>query len=274
MKKYLLPPLFILFYIFFSVSSNAQDQQLDVDFQQLDVIKLRTNVFFEGKIIEYRHDTLVVLQTVDGRLFHFHPKIISKISQKLVDEDGRRVKRQRVIRPYAFEEKGVYLQLSAGFNAAETAGPWIDEVVHGKDFTVSAGYKFNRYLGVGLGVGAHYYYSQGKGVYPVFAEARGYLTARKVAPYYAVAAGYGFAVKDEDKGIQEANGGLLFHPALGLRIGGSDNVNFIFDVGVKFQRVNYQTIDWGVWRPTDSVVRFADNDVFYKRLTIRAGIVF
>lgn len=89
------------------------------------------------------------------------------------------------------------------------------------EIDVTAGYRFNEYLRVGLGFGGRYYFdnkavrwSSSEWAFPIYANVRGNIIPtmeRSVVPYYSV--DLGGTVQD----------GFLFRPAIGLRIGQKRN---------------------------------------------------
>jgi len=91
---------------------------------------------------------------------------------------------------------------------------------------------------------------------------------------YKLQAGYGFAFKDEDRNIMDAEGGLMWYPALGVRFGAAKSANFMFDFGVKVQTANY------IFNATNVQQRWSirevriKNDMTYRRFVVRTAILF
>ena len=265
----------LIFVLALSVNFTfAQSEKNSTGIHYVDVIKLRGGVEFRGKIIKYLHNQFVTLQTPDGQVHNFNAKDVKKITQERIDQFGES---HRESRPYAFQEEGRYFAFYAGLIGGTAAGPGVTDRVMGNEISLVIGHQFNRWIGMGLGVGASYFYpGAGEGVYPLFVEARGYLNQLKIAPYYSVSAGYGFAFKNEDRNIMSAEGGPMFHPAIGFRFGAAPKINFVMDIGVKFQNATYMRDTrgwgWGGWIPEEP--NFTTHHMYYKRLEIRAGMVF
>ena len=129
-------------------------------------------------------------------------------------------------------------------------------------------YQLNRWIGAGVGVGYdNFSFENSETISPVFMEMRGYFTQRIKSPYYAVKAGYGFALKDEDDNITEARGGYMIHPALGFRLTADEDLNVLLDVGYKFQHATFHRES--PWGPD-----FWEKEITFRRLTVRLGLMF
>lgn len=265
-----------VFFLLLVQTSLAQETKSK--YKTKDAIYLtHQNHYIIGSIVENHPDSLVVIQLKNGRLLHIGSNRIAEIKKVQVNRRGRviRPKKPKPKREYLskFREQGWYRYLGGALNRGYVAH-WNEDAVYGFDLNVSGGYQFNRLLGVGMGVGSHYYYGRGQGVFPIFTEVRGYFSPKAISSYYNVGLGWGFTGRDQSKDIQQAQGGIFFHPALGIRLGGSDMVNFIFDLGVKIQRINYNTTDWGAPRVPGEESPLHVNRVRYTRLTLRAGMIF
>ena len=178
---------------------------------------------------------------------------------------------------YEFKEKGLY---NVNYIAAM---PSYKMKQLGFGLSANTGYMFNRYIGVGLGLGIDMYdlgnsfesVQPGWGpvstispidfVVPVSLDVRGYIFGKEIAYYYAASIGYGFIRQSEDVNVSDANGGLMFQPALGIRIGGKKHFNVCVDLGVKFQKVDFITNNF-FESGTDHY--FID----YKRFIFRIGL--
>lgn len=102
------------------------------------------------------------------------------------------------------------------------------------------GYQFSRMLGAGLGVSFDAYdLEDSESVLSVFGHYRGYLSKSIVAPYLGLNAGYGFALTNKSQGVKTAEGGWMFHPEVGLRLGATAKSNFTIALGYRFQDAYY-----------------------------------
>ena len=162
-------------------------------------------------------------------------------------------------RSYAFKETGFYNTFSFFLNFSSSGGA----VLH-----YSAGHRFSRMLGVGLGIGYESNdFDYTRTMVPLYAEARGFFLAEKISPYYAVKIGYGFSLEDPLDGTIDAKGGFMFSPELGVRFGGRA-VNYYLGLEYKLQNATW-TQSWS-W---DGSGQFTDV-VSYRRVNFRTGILF
>jgi hypothetical protein len=160
-------------------------------------------------------------------------------------------------RPYAFKEQGLYQSFSLFLNFADPGGAGIQ---------YSIGHRFNRLLGVGIGLGLESNdFFNNRGMVPVFAEARGYFRSEKISPYYAFKLGYGFALKNNYVEEIDAKGGIYVSPEIGIRFGGRA-VNYYLGMEYKIQKATY--VNSFGWEGTST------DKLTYKRVELRTGIVF
>lgn len=229
-----------------------------------DIVYMKNGSVFYGRIMEYTQGKeLKIKLSTNGTIVTLKDRKVKKIIQGNVKEPVyKKIKRTR--KPYQFKEKGLY---NATYLTTNMGGSAFDatETDYGYGMQTSFGYQFHRLIGVGAGIGMDYYYKgSGENFMPVFGEVRGYLFPKNITPTYSFAAGYGFAFKDEDRNIIEADGGLMIHPAVGIRFGGDKNMNFTLDAGVKIQKGRFVFRNWEV----------IENRMTYKRFVIRAGLLF
>jgi len=127
------------------------------------------------------------------------------------------------------------------------------------------GYQFNRWIGAGMGIGFDGYdIGAGENIIPVYAEARGYFMKKNTTPFYSVALGYGFAGKNDNTGIIEGSGGIMFNPNIGYRIGASAGANFTLALGYKLQKASF-TPRWN---------GEIERKFTYSRLNLKLGLLF
>jgi hypothetical protein len=162
-------------------------------------------------------------------------------------------------RPYAFKETGFYNTFSFFLNFSSSGGAGVH---------YSAGHRFSRLLGVGMGSGIESNdFDYTRNIVPLYVEARGFFLAEKISPYYAVKIGYGFALEDPLEGTIDAKGGFMFSPEIGVRFGGRA-VNYYLGLEYKLQNATW-TQSWS-W---DGSGQFTDV-VSYRRVNFRTGILF
>ncbi len=167
-------------------------------------------------------------------------------------------------KPYMFREQGYYHAATAGIVFATVSEDGSNGV--GSELTAVFGYQKSRMLGFGLGSGVDFYQpGTNEVIMPIFAEVRGYFLPQKVTPYYTVRGGYGIAFKNRDVGIWNAQGGWMFNPAVGYRLGGSKGMNMTLDLGLKFQKAFFE-------RREGSTT--SDIELIYRRMNVRIGFLF
>ena len=227
-----------------------------------DVIYLKDGSEFRGELLEYQ-PTYIKIKALGGKKIVFERTEVEKIIQEPIQIVSKGNKKS-----YAFKEQGLYQAVFASFLPGTAA--WNDDFAEGFGFRGVVGKQWNRWIGTGIGLGIENYYpTQGETVYPLFLELRGYLAAQNVAPYYTLAGGYSFTIKNEEAGIVDAKGGYLLHPAVGLRFGGSAKTNFTLDVGIQLQKATF-TRGGNTWRGAET----QEYQMLYKRLAIRLGMLF
>lgn len=240
MKIYI---LFILFFITHLIS--AQEYQFE------DQIKFKNGHVLTGEIIEYRPDDLVVFQLKGGNSIEIPVSYIARIWQDAVSI--------KASKPNQFKDRGVYFVLNGSTSFSE-------EKLYSLTHTI--GFRFNRYIGIGIGAGLENFEDgEGKRVVPFYGEARGFLLDKKISPYYSLRAGYGIGLKNKDFNIEGTSGGWHLNPEIGYRLGGYDAINVMIGVGMKFQDVTFHyESPWDGSRSTDFIN--------YRRYTVTLGLVF
>lgn len=241
-----------------------------------DVIYLKDGTAYWGTIIDEGMSSRILIRLSGGNVVVVEGRDVERIERgqkgkpqpaakkKAPAPKQKKAKSPKGPKDYALQEKGIYHTMSIGalMGREENSNP-VGLAIHH-----TTGYMFNRQLGLGLGIGFDHYATGGtESVLPVFGEVRGYLSKKKIAPFYAINGGYGFALRRLRKDVEEAEGGWVIHPALGLRIGADRQKNAFIDIGYRFQRATYTTIF-----PFSGDVQVKDYQ--YRRLTLRFGMVF
>ena len=213
-----------------------------------DVIELKNGLSLRGLIVSYDQDQTITFQLFKGDQILLKQDEIQKVSH---------VNLGKIPKPYAFKESGLYHATLVSISLSNQRGYSITHAI---------GHKLNKRLALGLGTGLEDYENgNGKRIIPLFAEVRGYLWSKKVTPYYSLRTGYGIALKNQDFSITDTQGGLLVNPEIGYRLGGSELVNVIIGIGLKYQKAQF-TYRWG-----DTI---NEQNITYKRYFLSLGIVF
>lgn len=250
--------LFII--LLFPIALKAQNTL--EDYHVYDKLYLKGGSIFYGKILEY-NDEHIEFEVMNGKVIKFKRKDIKKIVQQLSEEAEERFQ-FKTRSPYNFKETGwynsTYFNLPQGFGT----GDWW---MVGLGLHHIAGYQHKRLLGTGFGLGLDgYQMGEARNVVAAYGELRGYFLAENFSPFYTLAIGYGFALKNADKGVIDSKGGFLFNPGLGYRFGGSANANFMMGLGYKLQQATFSNQGWN-----GSVSKQKYN---FNRVDLKIGLIF
>lgn len=213
--------------------------------QYMDQVILLDGTSREGHILEYVPDRYVRIVDHRDRENTFSMEEVARVEYGTVE--GRIFRRQRERRPYAFSEVGWYHQTGFGISVGREAvdqnvffGPSV-RTVYGFHFQYITGYQFSRYLGVGGGLSFDVYnFERREMALAPLVQVRSFLTRTNTAPYLSLDSGYGFAFKNREFGLNRAKGGLLLHPAIGLRFTGSNGSALLVDFGYRLQNAEYE----------------------------------
>ena len=270
-------------------SSNSSEEGIErtIDTEgsgenTVDVIRLSNGSVFKGKIIETKDSEYYLLELAGGDVLrlewdeiasivkeenatkYFESKRFKRKRSRIEFKEKWRKDREEKRKVYAFKERGWYNITYF----SSTSGEQDDEFQFGLGVHNIIGYQFNRMFGLGLGLGADTYtFKTGETIYPLFLEGRGYFKEDINSFFYSLAAGYGFAFKNEGEDIVKANGGFMVHPSVGTRFGASADTNVLLDFGVKIQEAHFT-------REFLFTGEREIKDIIYKRLTVRLGLIF
>ena len=247
----------LLIFSFLTVALSANGQaDVESDRSTIDVVMLKDGSKLRGTILAWDLDKGMDFKLLTGASIFINKDDINRVEQES-EYDQHDWRRDR---PYHFREKGWYQNSSGFLNMSFFGGAGIHHVM---------GYRFNRMLGVGLGMGIESNDLQrSRNIVPVYAEVRGFFLPKKITPYYAVKLGYGFALANQFIGTAEAKGGLHFSPEIGIRFGGGD-VSYYLGVEWKLQNATFTDNDW--WGGGGGV--FTET-VSYRRIELRTGLLF
>ena len=187
-----------------------------------DNVYTKKGSVFHGKIVEYNQGEYVRLLLKSGDTIQLEDANIKKIVQKEVEQ-------------YRFKEKGFYYHLTLGLLGGTRSGGYF---AMGVSMENNFGIQYNRLLGVGIGIGGDRYFGDRDVAFiPVSLNVRSYLLAQNRTPYLSMNVGYGFAALLDKEKYTKAKGGLMLHPALGIRLGSKQGA-FTLDLGVKMQNAD------------------------------------
>lgn len=238
------------------VNGNTQDARPeDIPMHTHNVYRSDGSIL-KGEITEWTADYLM-LRLLSG----LEIKIEAGEVHKVVSRNIRRAAYMRsghVRREYLFKDEGLYHVTTGAFST----GPYA-----ALGLTHAVGYRWSRLLSAGGGVGVESYdLGSGNQIVPVFAEMRGFFMNQNISPYYALRAGYGFALRNSESNVSSTRGGRMLGFELGYRFGGTRAMNFFTGVGMHFQNATY-VYEWP-WEE-----RFTDK-VRHRRTELRIGVIF
>ncbi len=270
------------------VESVTLDDVTNPDLSDLrSAIYLKDGGVYYGEILEYEQDSHVMIKLEDGATLVIDQRDIDHIGyegEEMLNQT-RRVRERRVrSKPvYAFRERGTFHCTSFAFSfGRRDVGNDIlidpfgggggslqgEKTAIGFNIQHVSGYQFNRWVGTGLGVSYDGYdLEEGEAMLTLFGHYRAYLTKKIVSPFVSMNVGYGFALTNSNQGIVEAEGGLMLHPELGLRLGASAKANFTMTVGYRIQDAFY-TQEF----PFNGDIEY--RDLQYRRFYFSLGLLF
>jgi hypothetical protein len=236
----------LLLFVVLGASSPVALAQRKAKLQYMDQVILLDGTSREGHIQEYVPDRYVLIRDHRDRENTFSMDEVARIEYGTVE--GLIFRRQRERRPYAFVEEGWYHQTGFGVSLGREAvesdfnfGPGV-RTVFGFHLQYVMGWQFSRYFGLGGGLSFDVYnFERREMALAPLLQLRSFLTRTNTAPYVSFGAGYGFAFKNRDFGLNRAQGGVLLHPAVGVRFTGSNGTAMSIDFGYRLQRAEYET---------------------------------
>lgn len=245
----------IVFFVF-SFSLFGQEKS------DRDMIYLKNGSIFIGELTAYDKNEITFVMP-NGLLVTFNKREVKKIIIAGQDyEQEEKVRKQKPVVIKEYPKRGIYNITYGSLNSGSNA--FNGGLIGGVGLDNITGKQFNKYVGLGLGIGYHSMNpGRGENNLPLFVDFRGYLKERKVSPYYNLSAGYAFAFKNEEKRINDAQGGFVFHPAFGFKIGSAEN-SFMIDFGIKWTRSTFHFDFWNEVR---------EHKMTYERLVLRIGLM-
>lgn len=200
-----------------------------------DVVYLKGGSIYRGTISEYKIGETLSMVTWSGSRMQIPGNVVRKVVQECQGMGSR----PRAARTYDFRERAWY--------HSSRAAVLFGDQESGYSLQHSSGFRFNRLLSVGLGVGVENFapgYTDPV-IMPIFVEARSYLTKQRIAPFVAMGGGYSTIVHQQrpfdfwggENNIQDWDGGWMVQGQIGYRIGN----HFITYIGIHLQRLR---LDW------------------------------
>ncbi len=232
----------LLILILFSWMTSAFGQKGNV--LTTDLIVLKDNSRLYGKIVDADNKTYTI--SIGGEPVRLSNKIVEYIYhvgdeffegdyEEDVAQDTLLINQGtlfELVPIVNYEKRGWY---NIGYGSINFPGAFNEGGVGVENVT---GYQFNRYTGLGLGLGFQRLdYRTGK-IFPVYVQYRGYLFNKKVSPYYNLDIGFSLPLKDRRSNFTSSSPGTYFYPSVGYKCG-SDKSAFMIDIGWRVANVTY-----------------------------------
>ena len=224
----------------------------------LDVIHLKDGSIIKGSIISKK--PTVQLEMLDGQEVRLDKDLIDNIEDKVP-------KLLYFPNGVSIRTKGFYHISRIGFGSARSA----NVVNRSNSFILEFinGYQFNHHLMLGLGLGLNIHDNNFNAnenfiffletdqypIFPVFAEIRGMPWLKKVAPYYSLQGGYGFAADLFNEWIAtggKLEGGIMAGMTIGVKVASRKKSSFLIHLSYKMQKASGERNDFnGFYRISD-----------------------
>ena len=131
---------------------------------------------------------------------------------------------------------------------------------------VSANYRFNSFLSLGLGTEVSaLFINEGAFIFPVYARLRGNFVERRITPVYLLDVGWSFVANDKNSS-STVDGGWFARPAIGLQIN-----KFTVSVGYQLQKTTTTTFNSWWWGGGDQLIV---EERLMKNISFGASLMF
>jgi hypothetical protein len=233
----------ILTLIFCIITFNTFSQKINDD-----VLYLKNGSIYRGKIIEKNEQT-IKLETYEKNIYAVQVSDIQEIkSEESLKKPVILYKEKGFVH---YTELGPLAMSNRASNGVTTSA---------FSFQTTNGYKFNKYLFTGIGIGADLYAIQT--FVPIVLSVRGDFTKKgNKIPFYFVEGGYSINATSNDVDGIKYKGGNTFAAGVGLKILFNENTGFVIGAGYRFQR-------------SELVEKTKTTIEDFDRLTLRIGFSF
>ena len=223
----------------------------------LDVIHLKDGSLIKGTIISKKAN--IQLEMLDGQELEIDTNLIDRIvnnsPELLYFPNG-----------VSIRTKGFYHITKIGFGSAKSSNVGITSNSSILEFINGYQFNHNLMLGLGLGLNIHENYfnrndnfsflqSDNYPIFPVFVEIRGMPWLKRIAPYYSVQTGYGFAadIFNEWTGSGgKLEGGIMAGATIGIKIASRKKSSILIHLSYKMQKAHGERTDFnGFYRISD-----------------------
>lgn len=252
--------IIFLLMLFSIVQLNAQNKEY-----YKDVVYLKNESKIYGQLLDYKIGDKVQIKLSTGQILTFPDNVVQKI--EIYSPEEAKNKNKRIL-DYKFKD-GVFYN-DFGIKMISGASSTEDRNIFRNGFGIeySMGYRYNNYFSVGLGTAIETYnYGLGELFIPVYFDFYSFYRKSRISPYFKFQIGYGFVNTNKDNVI-DSEGGIMFNPAFGIKYPGNGSLNYMFDIGYKYQKA-YFVYTLNSWNP-----QIAYRDVVFRRIAFRFSIIF
>jgi hypothetical protein len=245
--------LILLAVLSFTLPLTAQQKKQEV-------IYLKNGSMIRN-IQELQHvDTLIRVRAADGSVFVFGPGELAKMDYEP--------------RQHIYKESGYLLNVELGILSGRESMRnnfgITRQTSTAPSFSVVNGYRFNRFAGVGIGLGVDGY--REVVITPLFMRGTGYLFRGRFSPVYALDAGYGFyspVFNGRQNGAFEFKfrGGLMGNAAGGIQVFLGQDVSFYIMLGYHLQDARFEY-------SSERLESREIERILFRRMSLRMGFSF
>ncbi len=224
-----------------------------------EVIYFKNGTVLKGNIIEQNNETIKI-EIIGGSILVFSVSETEKVTKEKIDKENE------LKADFLIKEKGYYHTITTGFLPGNDG---IFAFGYSMHYTVGYQPKKNLNLAFGLGIGSDFYtknsYRELHIILPTYLEARLYQIKKPFTPYYCLQIGYGTPLMTTEWGVIDTQGGLYFHPKIGLRFASRKKTCFVTEIGYSSQRVTYSFDQFSaIYREFKA----------FNRVSLRFGLLF
>ena len=227
--NFFLRPLIVFLLLLSSVALLAQSGTEDI-------VYLKNGSIIRGKIIEQKDSDFLRIQIEGGTIFQFSWQEIDKIETGVAKINSEKDKKE-----IKYRTKGYFNDTELALLMGERFSQWSPGISTAFSFSTVNGYRFNRFLKTGGGIGLDIYNFEGLMLMPVFLRVSGDLLKLPVSPFYVLDAGYSFLLSESE---ENSKGGIMLNPAFGIKINSASGNAFIIKGGYRFQKAQEEVIMW------------------------------
>jgi len=233
--------------------------QTEPEYRDLVVLKNGSKIF--GELIDYQVGQSVIVKLKNGSVLTFNEDFVTHVEVYTGKEKHKS--------EYSFKTSDVYHGLS--ISTMPGGSRYQDYPALGFGVQYSAVYSFSNLAILGAGLGIDYYdYGFDEIFFPFFLDFSSYMIKKPVSPFFRFQGGYSM-IYSKNENLIDKTGGLMMNPAVGLKLQGKYGINYMFDIGFKFQDAKFtyrNNVGW--WWPPGIVNR----EMRFIRTTLRFGILF